>query len=492
MEKTKLSEARKFVTTAIGAGCPCDQASNFIGRGYIPLLWQWRLHAAAREADKPDGPVKIGAGGARGPGKSHGIFAQVALDDCQRVPALKGLFLRQTGASARESFEDLVSRVLLGNMDYRFNRADNTLTFPNASRMILGGFHEEKDIDKYIGIEYDFIAIEEMNQLTKEKVDKLLGSMRTSKAGWRPRLYASFNPGGIGHAYVKDTFVEPYRIKTEDKTRYIPATYKDNRYLNIEYVDYLEGLEGDLGRAWREGDFDIFEGQFFKMWRRDMHVRIPHDVPDTFRRFIGIDFGSTKPFAAYWIAQDWDKNLWVYREYYQEGKTAEDNFKAVVAMTPENERVEMAVMDKAAFSKQGYGETIADIAHRCGIGIVGTKIPWLEPSMGGANSRVARAMLFSNKLNWNETKKPQIYFFEHCINAIRTIPTLVHDTHRPEDVDTEGEDHAYDAITYLIQKLEDTRTRDPSIVQVENRLDKIYNLNQDIGTQINTQLNRDL
>ena len=121
-------------------------------------------------------------------------------------------------------------------------------------------------------------------------------------------------------------------------------------------------------------------------------------------------------------------------------------------MTPDNEYIELAVMDRSTFAEIGYGETIADIARRTGIGQPQTNIPLLEPSLGGKGTRIARAQLLLQKLDYSRSR-PQILFLESCHNAIRTIPTLQHDTHKPEDVDTDGEDHSFDAITYAIQKL---------------------------------------
>src|SRR4051812_8326000 len=106
----------RCIAAAKAAGSPKDQVERFLPHGYVPMPWQWKVLGAAREADKPNGPVKIGIGGARGPGKTHAIFAQGTLDDSQRVDGLKGLFLRKTGKAARESMDDLVAKVLAGKI----------------------------------------------------------------------------------------------------------------------------------------------------------------------------------------------------------------------------------------------------------------------------------------------------------------------------------------------------------------------------------------
>ena len=298
MDNPKQTALMKCLTTAKEAGAPRDQTDRFITSGYIPLPWQWEFHAAARMADDANGPVDIGVGGARGPGKSHAVLAQASFDDCQRIPGLKGLFLRQTGVAAKESFDDLIEKVIKGRIVYE--RTTNVLKFPNSSRIVLGGFKTASDIDKYIGIEYDFIIVEELNQLTGDKYLKLRGSLRTSKPDWRPRMYTSFNPGGIGHDHVKSRYILPFREGTETETRFIGSTYRSNPYLNKEYIQFLESLIGDLGKAWREGEWDIFAGQFFKTFRWDLHV-ISRYYPDIEKGFLlgSMDWGRVDNFAFY-------------------------------------------------------------------------------------------------------------------------------------------------------------------------------------------------
>ncbi len=198
---------------------------RFVQSGYVALRWALPFHAAARAADLPNGPVMIGCGGARGPGKSHAILAQVGIDDCQRFPGLKWLFLRKVAKSAQESFEDLISRVF-GHQPHKYTPSTGFLEFANGSRIRFGGFNHENDIDGYLGIQYDGIIIEEMTQLSERKVDMIRGSLRTSRPDWRPRLYGSTNPGGVGHGYYKRTFVQPYRNNQQDKTRFFPTPTK--------------------------------------------------------------------------------------------------------------------------------------------------------------------------------------------------------------------------------------------------------------------------
>lgn len=433
--------------TAKECGVPRDQAERLTQVGYIPLPWQWRFHAAARLCDYTDGPVDIGLGGARGPGKSHAVLSQVALDDCQRFSNLKGLFLRQTGIAAKESFDDLIDKVVVGHVKYE--RANSVLKVGKNCRIVLGGFKDAKEIDKYIGIEYDFIIVEELNQLTREKYEKLRGSLRTSKPGWRPRMYTSFNPGGIGHSFVKQRYVDPHRERQEKDTLFVPSTYKENPYLNKEYIDYLEGLQGDLGRAWREGEWDLFAGQVFSEFRRSLHVMSVLTPSKNVAKYGGMDWGRTAPFAFLATAivkenhegTNFNRAI-TFAEVYGTNKTPGE-WAEVIKLRVKLDEFEWLRGDPAMFSKGQDGSTsIADQFNMSGV--------YIQPAN---NDRIAGWELMHKWLSIAPDGLPYWLITENCRNLIRTLPELIHDENKVEDVDTDGEDHAPDAQRYIFKHL---------------------------------------
>ena len=142
MDKTQLRAW--FVQYCRARGLPDDQIANFLMAGYLPQPRQVDFHAACRACDRPDGPEAVGFGGARGPGKSHAMLAQLTLDDCQRQPALKCLLLRKVGKAVREGFEDLRTRVLR-DVPNDWRRGEGVLVFPNGSRLFLGHFKDESE-----------------------------------------------------------------------------------------------------------------------------------------------------------------------------------------------------------------------------------------------------------------------------------------------------------------------------------------------------------
>ena len=489
--ETAKEQIERCVAAARAAGAPREQVRRFLEAGYVPLPWQWYFHAAAREADQEGGPVDIAAGGARGPGKSHAELSQVALDDCQRVEGLKCLFLRQTGVSAKESFDDLVNKVVRGHV--RMERKNNQLVFPNGSQVILGGFRTEKDIDKYVGIEYDVIIVEELTQLTAEKYQKLRGSLRTSKPNWRPRMYTSFNAGGIGHAFVKQRYVEPYRAGRQQETRFVPSTYKDNPYLNSTYLDYLEGLQGDLGRAWREGDWDMMAGQFFTEFSYDEHVVDPFKIPDAWRRYRSIDpSGRDGITSCHWYAVDNDGRVWVYREYYwrtkddegnkiADGRDYDEHAEAIVKLSEIEKDLEVyeqyqyTVIDSAIFAKAGFSETGAQIFERNGVtGLIaadkGRVVGW----------NVVHQFLRHKMGDDGRYQHAKLRIFSTCVNLIRTIPLAQHDKLNAEDVDTDGEDHAIDELRYFLQTLRGIKSS-KQMNAVERRIKEINEMSDDMG-----------
>lgn len=493
MDQQQQQALERCLMIAKESGVPRDQAQRFLECRHIPLPWQWKFHAAAREADKPDGPVDIGAGGARGPGKSHTVLAQAGLDDCQRVPNLKGLFLRQTGLAAQESFDDLVVKVIAGRVAYK--KSGSILRFKNGSRIILGGFQDQNDIDKYIGIEYDFIIVEELNQLTEEKYEKLRGSLRTSKPNWRPRMYTSFNPGGIGHAFVKNRYIIPHREGTEKQTRFIPSTYKSNPYLNKEYIEYLEGLKGDLAKAWREGEWDIFAGQAFSEFLKSLHVVKPFIPSSTFDHYMSIDWGYTekKPhaFSAYLHAlvkmktADGQNFLRVITYYEWAGnKKTPDTWaeKMYLDCIKYGIKPKRGDTDSSMFNPSSdYGKAISDLFMDKWKELNSNQY-WI-PLAKGTKDRIGRKATAHNWLSVAPDGLPYWIITENCTQLTNTLPALIVDENNLEDVDTDGPDDPYDSVTYFLYKVKFLSVKaGPHNYKKNSTIEKIkYNM---VGQQI--------
>jgi len=449
------NDAERYAAAARAAGCPRDQIANFAAGGYVAQPKQLEFHAAARAADHAGGPEYIGMGGARGGAKSHGIFAQLTLDDCVRMPGLKALFLRSVGKAARESFEDLIGKVcphLLGC----YQPGNSRLLLPNNSRIVLGGFRNENDIASYLGLEYDVIAVEEYTLLSFDKKRKLRGSLRTAKDGWRAREYSSTNPGGVGHAWYKNEFIKPWQAGTEAETRFIFATYRDNAYLKPEYVRWLNGLTGWLGRAWRDGDWEIAAGQFFTPWQRAVHVIEPFRVPLDWTWWAAMDHGFVHPTSVHLLARDGDGMTYVVDEHHQAGWLVERHAAAIHAMLSRNDiqyqRLERFVAGSDVFARHGNSETsIAQQYERLGLKLTSAN----SDRINGAGQLLSLLGDPDNGI------APRIKIFNRCGHLIECVPMLQHSPRYPEDVlkvnaneEGLGGDDAYDSVRYGLMELD--------------------------------------
>ena len=446
---------KRLIETAWRVGCAPDQLQNFLSAGYCPQPKQLELHAAARLCDEPGGPDQIGFGGARGPGKSHGVFAQVALDDARRFDGCKILYLRKVAKQAREQFDDLARRVL-ANVPYKFNRNAGVVSLWNDSRIFIGHFNNESDIDHYLGIEYDIIVIEEATTLSQSKYKALRDSNRTSKPNVRPRIYLTTNPGGIGHTWFKSRFIEPWRRGRETYTRFIPATVDDNQFVDQGYQRRLEENVGWKLRAYRYGDWDIAAGQFFTNWRHDLHVIPPFDIPLDWQVWAAMDYGFTHPTVVMLLAKDGDGNTYVVDEHRKSKWLVARHAEAIKAMLARNgaapHRLSTFVAGSDVFAQRGTtgrsgasSRTIADEYMDEGF----------ELSRAN-NDRINGAGEVLRLLgDQGHGQASRLFVFDRCTSLIECMPAMEHDPARPEDVlkvdvdeDGNGGDDPYDCMRY--------------------------------------------
>jgi phage terminase large subunit len=377
------------------------------------------------------------------------------VDDCQRVPGLKCLLLRKVGKANLEHFEDL-RRKLFTNLVHDFSAFRGILTFDNGSRIIAGHFQNEKDIDAYLGLEYDVIGIEEATTLTARKYQDMTTCCRTSKPNWRPRIYSTTNPGGVGHGWYRKLFIEPWQRRAEAETRFIAARVTDNRWNNPEYTRVLEGLTGWQRRAWLDGDWDIAAGQFFTTLRRDVHIVSDFDETRAREWFCALDYGFTHYTVVLLGCADGDGSLFVVDEHAERLWLPQRHAPAIAAMlgrhASSNRRLEISdlkrfVAGADVFSRQSDGSTVASQYAKLGL----TLKPANMERMSGWAEILHR---FGDPANG---VKPRLLIHERCARLVECLPALQHDPSRPEDVlkvdcdeDGVGGDDAADCLRYLV------------------------------------------
>ena len=436
----KVGAAESLYETYLGMGmdkgCLPEQMRNFFKAGVFLQEKQLEFCAIARECDQPDGPKAILSGGGRGSSKTHAVLAQIFCDDCQRVPNLKVLTLRKVGRANKEQIQDFRKK-LLGQLPHNYREQASTITFENGSLVVMGNFKDEKDIDKYLGLEYDLIYIMESNQLTQTKKINILSCLRTNKTNWRPRCYQDTNPGGIDHVGSKFLFVEPWKREMaggakQTETRYIHSTVDDNKFVDSGYKEYLEKLVGWQREAWLNGSWEFMAGAFFSNFHPDTHV-YPNPQTDLNPRaitrwFAGLDYGYSHPTAFSLCCEDESGNIFVVAEYGQSNTLIEQhaaNIKDICSMHGlDVGELEFIAAGKDCFRVDKDGSTVATEYQECGVMLTATHIDRIN-----AWSQVAE--VFGDV---QHQIKPRCFIHKNCTNLIQQIQCAQSDPKKPNDI----------------------------------------------------------
>jgi hypothetical protein len=387
-------------------------------------------------------------GGAAGGGKSDALLIDL-VRTCTQHPGAKTLFLRRTFADLSKPGAAIDrSRELLTGLAH-WDGQNHRWTFGNGSVLQFGHLQNPGDVYGYQGAQFDRLAWDELTQFEAEQYQFLRSRVRATVPGIRTAIRAATNPGGIGHGWVRARWIdaapwgEPFTIPTSDSGTisacFIPAKLEDNAALlerDPEYRARLGELPDELRRAYLEGDWDLFAGQVFTEWRRERHVVEPQEIPPDWPRWRSVDYGFNAPMCCLWFVRDHDKRVYVYRELHQRGLTDREQAERIRELSGD-EVIRFTVVDPSMFSKQPNGASIAEVYARHGV-----------PVLPGNNDRIAGLQRVHQYLAWTDARPPAVRVFSVCANLIRTLPALVYDQHKVEDVDTDGEDHDYDAFRY--------------------------------------------
>ncbi len=389
----------------------------------------------------------IAYGGARGGGKSWALRRKLILMSLH-YPNLRTMILRRSYPQLRENhILPLLSEI---GAIAQYSETAKTFLFPNGSRIRMGYCATERDVLQYQGQEYDIIAIDEATQLTEYQFQTLKACLRGVN-DLPKRMYLTCNPGGVGHAWVKRLFVDRQFSAEEDPREYtfIPAKVYDNKILleqDRAYVRQLQSLPETLKRAWLEGEWDLFEGQFFSEFRRDLHTITPFSIPDEWPRFVAIDYGFDQ-LAALWLAVATNGTLYVYREYCAPNLTLSQAAREV-AMRSKGEEISYAVASPDLWNRR-------QDSGRSGVEIMQAQ-EGMPPLLKADDRRIIgwRALREYLQLpsEGEETRTPRLQIFTPCCELIRCLGALRFDTHRTEDASStpHAVTHAPEALRYAV------------------------------------------
>lgn len=427
------------------------------------------LHAKQSAAFRTTA-TEILYGGAAGSGKSH-LMRAAAIAWCGMIPGLQTYLFRRLR-------DDLIKNHLEGPKGLRALLApwvaanfvtivEDEIRFWNGSKIYLCHCKEERDRYKYLGAEIHMLLIDELTTFTeviyrflRSRVRMVGITLPKELDGRFPRILCASNPGNIGHGWVKKTFIDPRpALEIADvsegeggmRRQFIPARLDDNPSMATDDPGYgykLAGLGNPaLVRAMLAGDWSVVAGAFYPEWNPDRHVIKPFSIPEHWIRFRSFDWGSARPFVCLWFAVADDStghpkgSMICYRELYGD----ENN----VGLRLSAELVADRIASREAGDAAAVTYSVADpsiFAHDGGPSIgkrMASRHIYFRP---GDNKRVGGLGYLAG---WDalrarlvgEDDRPFIYWFDSCLNCIRTIPLMQHDEARPEDMDSSGDDH---------------------------------------------------
>lgn len=462
-------------------------------------------------------------GGAAGGMKSFLLRAS-AMRWCADVAGVQVYLFRRTLPDLRDnhlrgpsSFHVMLADLVQsGHVKYR--AVENEFEFWNGSILHLCYCDSEGDVEKYRGAEIHVLLIDELTHFSEYQYRFLRSRVRVAGLkvpekykGRLPRIETASNPGSIGHAWVKRTFISPkpamevWRAGAEEGgmlRQFIPAKLAENPYLtrdDPQYADRLRGLgASELVRAMLDGDWDIIAGQAFEKLRRDLHGIEAFEIPRHWMRFRAMDWGSARPFCVDWYAVASEdvhvRNgailsgddvsgavlvqrgcMVMYRQWYGWTGKANEGLRMEVGEVAQgvvsrsgDERYAWTVGDPSMWKVDG-GPSHAESMLRHGV-----------PMRRGDNSRNAGYVEMRSRIAGTE-RGPMLFVFKSCHDGFwRTLPDLVMDEHtygpKSEDVDTQQEDHAYDACRYACMSRPWAK---PTDKKPESRRDWLFDKEED-------------
>ena len=427
----------------------------------------------------------VAYGGARGGGKSW-VVRLKAVIMCLRYKRLKVMIVRRTYQELQENHIIPLCEMLNCNAENKrdriakYNDSKKHITFRNGSRILFRYCEREADAERFQGTEVDLLFVDEATHQSEQSIEKINACVRGTN-GKPKRTYYTCNPGGPGHNWVKRLFIDREYRDEENPEDYvfIQALVTDNKALmeaDKYYINRLKNLPPKLRKAWLEGEWDIFEGQFFEELRMKpdakacieagitqevalqhhlwTHVIEPFDLsaPDKLGWNImrSYDFGYGKPFSVAWWAVDYDGVLYRIMELYgctdtpNEGVkwTPDEQFRKVREIEDthpwfKGRKIVDSIADPAIWDTS-RGESIAETAAKYGT--------YFSP---GDNARIPGWMQVHYRLQFDEHGRSRMYIFSNCRAFIRTMPLMMYSETHPEDLDTKLEDHVADEVRYM-------------------------------------------
>lgn len=421
------------------------------------------------EVLNPTGADEILYGGAAGGGKTDALLI-AAIIWCQKYPGSWVLFLRRTFPELEQKPIPR-SKELIPQSIAKYNESKHRWTFHAFGGSVLqfGSLDKEGDESKYQSAEYSLIIWDELTHFLAKQYIYMISRNRCSKiyADFKPKVISGTNPGGVGHGWVKERWIDPQppekvwavpqdeediRLGLPERKRvFIPAKVSDNQILlqaNPGYISAMKELPEAERKALLDGSWDSFSGQYFKCWNRDLHVTKPFEIPRWWKHFLSLDYGLDMC-ACYEHVTDQTGKPTTISEIYQKDLSLPEAAE-VIRERFEGGKYQYLVASPDLWNRrQETGRSGIEI-------LMANGLKKLHCPIIQADDR--RIMGWQNMYDYLMPRKneeggmsPYWRIFDNCTNLIRTLPNLVRDDKNPNDIAGGCDDHGAESCRYFLK-----------------------------------------
>lgn len=440
---------------------------------YLPQSRQLLFHYST--TDPTYWADEVLYGGAAGGGKSAAIVGD-AFKNAVKYEGVNILILRRT-------LGELEGSIILKMLEWypreicKYNSSKHVweINIPGRaiSRIWCGYCEQENDVYRYQGKEFEIIYMDEATHFTYSQFKYLKSRNRTAnqkaiQSGLRPQMKLTTNPGGVGHVWVKKRFIDigeweqthnVQEVDDDDQpvflkgkpvlTRriFIPAKLSDNRFIDDDYEAKLMTMEEKLRRQLLDGDWDAIEGQYFSEFNRALHVIEPFAIPRDWKRYRAMDEGYNDPFVCLWFAMDREGNCYLYREFVKSKLLSHEQADETINRSLDEE-YDYTVGDTSFWNKgKESGKSPFEVFAEKGI-------PLMQATKERVNGwKRMREWIHiiddTDRVSGEQFKNAKFKIFSTCRHAIESIPAMIYDDVKVEDIEAHPLDHVPDAIRYF-------------------------------------------
>ncbi|MDQ1329734.1 MAG: Phage terminase, large subunit, family [Candidatus Poribacteria bacterium] len=329
--------------------------------------------------------------GGAGSGKSHFAAQKLLVRiimSMKRGYKEKFLVLRKTQPAVKKSVFALLKHYIeqweLGGIT-AINKTDMTFTFEGGSEVICGGLDDPEKLKSIEGV--TSVWLEEPTELVREDFLQADLRLRGETPSYKQIIF-TFNPISWT-SWLHSHFFE----STQESSHICHSTYKDNRFLDREYVKVLESLKDQdetYYQIYCQGLWGILQDLIFTNWKSEY---IPTDDQYYDSILNGLDFGFNHPSALLRVGLK-DNELYIFDELYERGLTNNQLIPLVKAKVPSSQVITADSAEPARIEEFKQA---------------GVKI---KPSIKGAGSVKA-------DIDW--VKRHKIHVHPRCVNTIKEL-----------------------------------------------------------------------